>query len=565
MTASDEYFTPEQIDEQIEQLRQTTPLNGSTDEARLVNALHRYYHAPVTAEDRAALASVRQRITITGKQDTVDTFEDGNEAVVPFSPSQRIAHPRSTRLTRILSSLAAVILVGTLIGAWFAVTRMAGTPSTVLPSSVPKSLYTVQNGVAYRLDGSSGKVIWQDHLATGKKSGSANLQVVNNVMYVVLDFDIYALNASNGAQIWHVVNHTKKAYFWFVIANGRLYLYSLDYTFSALNTANGELLWHNTTFTTENGYGFTVSDGNLYTVSNNGSTLYTLDGATGQVRWHIYLSDVSLLQPPLVANGVVYVASGNLLYALKEQNGERIWQQTVPVLGDFATSYLVNGILYVTNDTPIADVGSVGSQQNVDNRNFFAYNARSGQLLWETETGYDTLFNLPIAGGLLFAARNDNGAYSIGGLNPQTGKVAWQAPFQCAVGRFNQQVSPTCSAVWTAIMNGKLYLLESDSQSQGKAVYTLKSFDPATGQLLSAHQLTFGQQDTVGVVGASNGLLYLQIGKSKWANGIPYSNFIFAAYRLSDGSLAWSHTMPSFPPPTSANTQPNTSQPVLAP
>lgn len=562
MTANDEYFTSEGIDEQIEHLHQTMPLDESTDEARLVNALRRHYSVPVTAEDRAALARVQQRIT--GGQHTVGMFEGGSKPIAPLAPSNRVAHPRRTRLVRVLSSLAAVILVGTLIGAWFAVTRMVATPST-LPASIGQSLYVVQNGVAYRLDGSSGKVIWQDHLATSKKSGSANLQVVNNVVYVILDFDIYALNASNGAQIWHATNRTSKAYFYSVIAHGRLYLYSLNYTFSALDAANGSVLWHNTTFTTQNGYGFSVRDGNLYTTSDNGTTLYTLDGATGQVRWHLYLSQTSLLQSPLVANGVVYVASGNLLYALNEQNGKINWKQTIPVLGDFAVTSLVNSVLYVTNDSPILDVGSIGSQPVVDNRNFFAYNVQSGQLLWTAQPGYNTIFNLPITNGLLLAARNYNGDYSIGGLNPQTGKVVWQAPFQCAVSRFNQQVNPTCSTVWTAIITGKLYLLESDSPSQNEAVYTLKSFDPASGQQLSAHQFTFGLQDTIGVVGASNGLLYMQIGMSKWADGIPYSNYLFAAYRLSDGSLAWSHTMPPFPPPTSANTQPNTSQPVLVP
>lgn len=562
MTANDEYFMPERIDEQIEHLRQTTPLDESTDEAWLANALHRHYSVSVTSEDRAALARVQQRIA--GGQHTVGTFEDGSETLAPLVPSNHIAHSRRSRLLRVLSSLAAVILVGTLIGAWLAVTRMATTPST-LPTSIGQSLFVVQNGVAYRLDGSSGKVIWQDHLATSKKSGSANLQVVNNVVYVILDFDIYALNASNGAQIWHAANPTDKAYFYSVIANGRLYLYSLDYTFSALNIADGSALWHNTTFITQGGYGFTVSDGNLYTKNDNGTTLYTLDGATGQVRWHLYLSQYSLLDPPLVANGVMYVASGNLLYALNEQNGEINWKRTIPVMGGFAASYLADGVLYVTNDSPVVAVGSIGSQPVVDNRNFFAYNVQSGQLLWTAQPGYNTIFNLPITNGLLLAARNYNGAYSIAGLNPQTGKVVWQAPFQCAVSRFNQQVNPTCSALWTAIITGKLYLLESDSPSQNKAVYTLKSFDPASGQQLSAHQFTFGLQDTIGVVGASNGLLYMQIGMSKWADGIPYSNYLFAAYRLSDGSLAWSHTMPPFPPPTSANTNPNTSQPVLVP
>ncbi len=557
MTA--EYFTPERVDEQIEQLHQTTP--QSSDETRLVSALHRYYSVSVTTEDRAALARVRQRIT--GKQNAVETVEDGNAMVVPFSPPHRTVRPHGTRLVRVLSSLAAIILVGTLIGAWFAVMRIATSPSTVVPTTEPKNLYTVQNGVAYRIDGSNGKVVWQDRLLTVRQSGSANLQVVNNVVYVVLDYDIFALNASNGRQIWHIAQRSGKAYFYSVIDNGRLYLYSLDNTFSAFNAPTGTPLWHNTTFSTQGGYGFSVRDGNLYTVSDNGTTLYALDAATGQLRWHLYLSGISLLQPPLVANRVVYVTSGNLLYALNEQDGEIIWKQAIPVLGDFRVSYLANGVLYVSNDSGVFQ--DYSQSNNSDNRNFYAYDAQTGRLLWAAQPGYNTIFNLPITDGLVLAARTYNGTYSIGGLNPQTGKVAWQVPFQCPVSQFNHLLSPTCSAVWTAIINGKLYLLESASQLQGKTLYTLKSFNPATGQLLSAHQLAIGQQDTVEVVGASNGLLYVQIGVQKWADGIPYSNYRFAAYRLSDGSLAWSHTMPSFPPPTSANTNPNTSRPVLAP
>jgi hypothetical protein len=188
------------------------------------------------------------------------------------------------------------------------------------------------------------------------------------------------------------------------------------------------------------------------------------------------------------------------------------------------------------------------------------------------EPGYASLFDLPMTNGLLIAPRTYHGIYSIAGLDPQTGKVVWQVPFQCAVSQINQQETPACSAVWTAIVNGELYLLEVDVQSPDKTVYTLKSFDPGTGQLLSAQQLPLGQNGG-GVVGASNGLLYVQIGVSKTANDLPpvsgevYEDFLFAAYRLRDGSLAWSHAMPLFPPPngTSANTNPNTSQPVLAP
>jgi hypothetical protein len=181
MASSNEYFTPERVDEQIEHLHRTTILDESTNEAQLVNVLHSYYRVPFVPEDRAALEHVRQRIL--GNQSAGDTLEDENEPVAPLSPSNLVAHPRRTRLMRVLSGLAAVILVGTLVGSWVAVTRMADTPP-VVSSGRPSNLYVVQNGVAYRLAGSSGKVIWQDRLSTSRQSGSANIQVVNGVVYV---------------------------------------------------------------------------------------------------------------------------------------------------------------------------------------------------------------------------------------------------------------------------------------------------------------------------------------------------------------------------------------------
>jgi outer membrane protein assembly factor BamB len=555
MASNHEYFTSRHVDEQIEQLQQAGVLDGSTDEAQLVNLLRRYYRVPLAAEDRAALEHARQRIT--GKESDGDTLDDA--PVVTIHSAGPATRPRGTRLMRFLSGLAAVILVGMLIGSWLVVTHLVGTPPGLAPVG-PKDLYTIHNETAYRLDGSSGKVVWQDRLSTRKQpdarvGSNAYLQVINGVVYAVLDFDIYALDARNGEQIWHVTNHSNNSYFWFVVDNGRLYLYSLDSTFSALNAANGSELWHNTTFKTENGYGFSVRNGNLYTQNSAADQLYTLDGATGKVRWSVLLTQGSLIDSPVVENGVVYVSAGTLFYALKEQNGEKIWEQPVPTAGTFDT-YLAGGILYVNGPASMIE-------SSTDVRNIFALNARTGRILWSAGPGYNTL-NIPITDGLLLAAREHNGIYSIAGLDPQTGKAAWQAPFQCAVSQFDRWLYPACSVLWAEVINGKLYLLESAGPPQNKSVYTLKSFDPGTGQLLSEHPLTIEQDNPI-AVGASNGFLYLQINVPRIANTISYFDYVFAAYRLSDGAIAWRHAMPPFPAPTSANTAPGTSEPVLAP
>ena len=562
MEPEHEYFTTEQVDEQIDQLRRASTTDETRDEAHLVNALQRYHSISLQAEDRASLERARQRLA--GAAHDTGTFDSRLPLVaIPQSQTLPLASVRGRRFVRLLSGLAAVVLVGILLGSWLVITHMVSTHTTFVPQQ-SSDLYVVHSGIAYRIDGKSGNVIWQRALPVSKQSppgtgNSANLQVVNGIAYTMLDFDIYALDAATGKPTWHVVNHTNKAYFYFVVVNGRLYLFSLDNTFSTLNAATGSLLWHNTTFTTENGYGFSVINGNLYTGNSDGNQIDTLDAATGKFLWSQPMPQGSLFGAPLVENGVVYFLSGNILYAAHEQNGQIIWAQTIPGAGALAGAYHpgdADSILYINSFSGIME-------SSTDVRNIFALDARTGKLLWSAGPGYNTL-GLPITNGLLLAAREHNGVYSLTGLDPRTGKVAWQEPFQCGIYRFGPNLYPECNEVWTEVIGGKLYLLESDGQPGQKQVYMLKSFDPATGQLLSEHPLSI-KQDSLIAVGATNGLLYLRVNVPRFANTIYYDDYVFVALRLSDGTTAWSHTMPRFPPPTSANTSPDTSSPVLAP
>ncbi len=559
MEPDHEYFNAEQVDEQIEQLHQANTTGQAGDEAHLVHALQRYHSVSLQTEDRAALERARQRIA--GAAHDAGTF--GNQVpLVAIPQAGSVVRSRGRRFVRLLSGLAAVVLVGALLGSWLVVTHIASTHTTVVPVQA-SDLYVVHSGIAYRLDGKSGKAIWQRALPVSKQSppgtgNSANLQVVNHIVYAVLDFDIYALDAASGKPIWHVVNHTGKAYFRFVVVNGRLYLFSLDNTYSALNAATGSLLWHNTTFKTGNG-GLSVINGNLYMGNNGGNQIDALDAATGRFRWSLLMQG-SLSGPPLVENGVVYFLSANILYAAHEQNGQRIWVQTLPGAGALAGVYRTGGsdsILYINSFSFIME-------SSTDIKNIYALDARTGKLLWSAGPGYNTL-GLPVTNGLLLTAREHNGIYSLTGLEARTGKIAWQVPFQCGIYHFGPHlVYPDCSAVWTGIIGGKLYLLESDGQPVHKPTSTLKSFDPTTGQLLSEHPVVI-EQDGLIAVGAANGRLYLRVNVPRFANTIYYDDYVFVAIRLSDGTTAWSHTMPRFPPPTSANTSPDTSSPVLAP
>src|SRR5581483_615139 len=501
MTSNNEYFTPEQVDEQIEQLRRQSATHEQTGETQLVNMLQRHYHIPPVEEDQATLAHARQRIL--DNQPALD-YEP---QFVNIGATQPVARPKRARLTRLLSSIAAVLVVGTLVASWFTVTHLdLAKPPIASTGSTQSNLYTIHSGIAYGIDGRTGKVIWQHPVPTRKLTnfnhgGSAQLLVANATVYAMLDFDIYALDASNGNQRWHIINHGQKEYFYMVVDRARLYLFSLDNTFSAFDAASGAQLWHNTTFTTENGYCFSVLNSNLYTQTSDPNSqaqkLYALDGATGKVRWSYPLLDGSLSAPPLAANGMVYFSSGNILSAVDEQNGDKVWGKQMPNRGGLESLYVANDRLYVNGGSVIASlVGDIGTIDNTGgtDKAIYALDARNGRILWTSEPDFNA-FQLPITNGLLLSQRQHNGNYSIAGLNANTGKAIWQVPFACNGGVSGNPASPgaaypSCGVFWSEVINGVLYLLESDikppnSNQRSSMIYTLKSFNPRTGQLLS--------------------------------------------------------------------------------
>jgi DNA-directed RNA polymerase specialized sigma24 family protein len=108
------------------------------------------------------------------------------------------------------------------------------------------------------------------------------------------------------------------------------------------------------------------------------------------------------------------------------------------------------------------------------------------------------------------------------------------------------------------------YLRQHTQSREDAEDILVETFMAALGETKFAHLSETAQIAWLWRV-ARNGLLYVQINVPRIANTISYTDYLFAAYRLSDGATAWRHAMPPFPAPTSANTAPGTSEPVLAP
>jgi len=101
---------------------------------------------------------------------------------------------------------------------------------------------------------------------------------------------------------------------------------------------------------------------------------------------------------PAVANGVVYVGSGDYkVYALNARTGAKLWSYRT---GSFVWSSpaVANGVVYIGSSD-----GKV-----------YALNARTGAKLWSYTTGGGVYCSPVVVNGALYAASTDGNVYAFG-------------------------------------------------------------------------------------------------------------------------------------------------------
>ena len=185
----------------------------------------------------------------------------------------------------------------------------------------------------YALNRTNGNEIWHQSTGTGVYSGSA-FTVVNGVAYFGDDFmGLNALNASTGEKIWRIaVQYTPwTGPYSFVmstpaVVNGIAYI-GVYGQMLAVNASTGEKIWNYTT-----GVGMRSSPAIASDVVYIGSgqshfldearpynilvdnKVYAFNTTTGNMIWS-YQTDDSVDSSPAIAGGIVYVSSGGKLYA----------------------------------------------------------------------------------------------------------------------------------------------------------------------------------------------------------------------------------------------------------
>jgi len=260
---------------------------------------------------------------------------------------------------------------------------------------------------AYALNATNGAEIW-DYMINSTDLLSAPA-VFNGVVYFGSDGAVYALSASNGALLWNSTSPNPIGQSSPAVVDGVVYIGGFAGVVYALNATNGDIIWNVTAGTNVGWSPPTVVDGVVY-IGSEDNNIYALNANSGSQLWKSNV-DGWVAASPAVANGVVYVSSpdGNI-YALNTATGHRLWK--FYTLGGRGTSppAVANGLVYFDSY----------------NGNDYALNAATGKKVWNITIGTGTGTPPIVVGEIVITARpNPSGIY---GLNAENGAVIWFYP-----------------------------------------------------------------------------------------------------------------------------------------
>ncbi|WP_266160122.1 outer membrane protein assembly factor BamB [Dyella silvatica] len=187
--------------------------------------------------------------------------------------------------------------------------------------------------------------------SVGKGAGESGIRLrpayADGVLYAAsTDGKLAAFDAQSGKTLWSKSDRTHGWFGWGdkkrpdvfyaggpMVSGDLLVVGTLDGHVYGLGAKDGSPRWQATL--SSEVVSSPVIVGNLVVARTNDGRLYGLDSSTGERRWAYDQSTVPLLSlrgngPILAANGVVFFGSDNgKLVALRMDNGEKLWEQTL--------------------------------------------------------------------------------------------------------------------------------------------------------------------------------------------------------------------------------------------
>jgi outer membrane protein assembly factor BamB len=540
MASHDDFYTPEQVDEQFEVIlrtgqasprdlrliddlltefsTQSAPVAFIDEDnervlARVLSRLLREEEKPLSRKQSKPFSDHSRRRT-QGKGEHTMKKDSASHQGRDYGDTSRLQRP----LWRRLNTLAAVLVLLFLIGALLVVLKLArqnqqGSHS-VAPSSqqqVSKSpgIYINNASHIFRLDATTHRVVWQQAV-----KDTAQIVSAGNVVYVLQERDsVLGLDANSGKILW---THP------FPMPKPGQTASNLHRDFGATNMAlyQGRLYIGWETWTTPNQ--IDPNQKNAVQVTSDEGWIFVLNASNGSQYAAYPKTSLSLLA---VDDGVMVLSERNVLQVYNATSGKLLWFMTLPGTSseEVLALSVVNHLLYATI-TSANETASKGQSSIV------AYNIDTRQQVWQSPTFFsDELNHFTVDQNIIyFGVLNDSATTSsfagkVYAYDVQSNKQLWSKPVD---GGAQEPL---------IISNGVVYTV-ADQGSHARA--HLVALDATTGTVKWQHTLN---GSFLGDFCISNGVIY--INSTSYAPNDAVSAQI-DALDTSSGTTLWEYSQP---------------------
>ncbi|MGA9532430.1 MAG: PQQ-binding-like beta-propeller repeat protein [Anaerolineales bacterium] len=239
--------------------------------------------------------------------------------------------------------------------------------------------------------------------------------VKDGVAYLSFNDSIYAIQASDGSEVWRYTPAGDMATsFYAPVAiddQGVIYAGSYDGGVFALNADDGNLVWQQD-LSSGRIIGGPAVAGDLLLIPSSDRNLYAVQKAGGQLVWS-FTSDRPLWATPLVENERVYLAAlDHNVYELNLRDGSVLWSRELGgAIADQPASF--DGLLIS---------GTFGDKLN-------AMDESTGNIVWTVPTGDWVWGNPTVGDGVAYFGDVSGGYYAV----DQQGGIVWKSSFEGSI------------------------------------------------------------------------------------------------------------------------------------
>lgn len=327
-------------------------------------------------------------------------------------------------------------------------------------------------------------LVWHKKIGKGSKNYqrlvTAPVVAAGTVFTMDIEGRVSAFDAATGDRRWDVrlraLEERSKVGFGGGVTyyGGRIYATSGHGFVAALDARDGREIWRE-----EFGIPFrssaTVASGRVYVLTHD-NQLLVLDADSGELLWdHLgIVEDAGILgaaAPAITGDSVVVAFSSGELIAMRAENGQVAWQDSLGRTGRLTALATLNDI----DGHPVIDRGRVYAINH--SGRMVAIDLRTGERVWESNIG--GLHTPWIAGNYIFIVSIDN---EVAALSLRDGRVRWVTQLQ----RFEDQEDRKGVIRWSGpVLAGDRLIVVS---THG---YIL-SLSPYTGEILGGEKLPDG-------------------------------------------------------------------------